>query len=75
MLPLDVILVYHFEAVVFRGEVNIVHMERDFGNVITDGVKTLIHKPERIAVPVLKPLSRGNVRFASCCKSCILGHV
>ena len=51
MFPLDGILVYHFENVVFRVvKVNVIHMERDLGNIIPDEVKALIYEPESLTV-------------------------
>ena len=52
MFPLNRILVYHFENVVFRVvKVNVIHMERDLGNIIPDEVKALIYEPESLTVP------------------------
>ena len=52
MFPLDRILVYHFEDVVFRVvKVNVIHMERDLGNIIPDEVNALIYEPECLTVP------------------------
>ena len=52
MFPLDGILVYHFEDVVFRVvKVNVIHMERNLGNIIPDEVKTLIYEPESLPIP------------------------